>query len=261
MHRSYLKRLPLFGLLAILLLVGIFGIFGIAFAQGTPGGYVPLEQLPPLGGTPQAETPVGRYIEGFFSLAVGAATVLAVLLIVVGGIQYMASEIISGKEEGMKRMQNAIWGFILILSSVLILQTINPNLLNIDLRLEGISPATPPSAPPGYSYTWVTNVNSSEDRLCLDVRGVRQAPIADRFCSGGSLGKPDSSSFCCMLREPERPAPSGRPESEDFAVEDTAEIENYRTRCTTNSGTWTARCVFPREGTVCEILRYSCFGG
>lgn len=69
------------------------------------------------------------YLNIMIKIAIGVAAVLAVVMIVMGGIQYMTSELISSKEEGRHRITNALIGLLIALGAYLILYTINPNLL------------------------------------------------------------------------------------------------------------------------------------
>lgn len=73
---------------------------------------------------------LGKYLNIIIRLAIGLAAVLAVIMIVMGGIEYMTSELISSKESGKSRMTNAVLGLLVALGAYLILFTINPDLLN-----------------------------------------------------------------------------------------------------------------------------------
>ena len=55
------------------------------------------------------------------------------VMIVIGGIEYMTSELVSSKKAGIERITNAILGLLIALTAFLILNTINPNLLNVCL--------------------------------------------------------------------------------------------------------------------------------
>ena len=79
------------------------------------------------------ENALGQYLNIIIKLAIGIAAVLAVVLIVMGVIQYMSTELVSGKEEGKKRITNAVLGLLVALGAWLILYTINPNLLSTTL--------------------------------------------------------------------------------------------------------------------------------
>lgn len=61
---------------------------------------------------------------GAFKWGVGAAVFLAVIMLIVGGVQYMGSESLFTKGAGVKRMQAALGGLLIALASILILTTI-----------------------------------------------------------------------------------------------------------------------------------------
>ena len=66
-----------------------------------------------------------------FGLAIAAA--LAVIMIVWGGVEIMLSESVFKKDDGKKKIQDAIWGLLLALVSWLILFTINPDILKFKI--------------------------------------------------------------------------------------------------------------------------------
>ncbi|MEI7765136.1 MAG: IPT/TIG domain-containing protein [bacterium] len=113
--------------------------------------YTPLAPLPGVGtpgcvgddGKPCIETqkndttnpcPFGDYLNVMIKLFFGICGVLAVIMITMGGIQYMTSELVSSKEAGKESITHAIFGLLLALSAYLILNTINPDLLNACLN-------------------------------------------------------------------------------------------------------------------------------
>jgi hypothetical protein len=76
---------------------------------------------------------LGLYLNMMIKLFIGICGVLAVIMIVMGGIEYMTSELISTKEAGKERIKNAILGLLLALGSWTLLNQINPNILNTKL--------------------------------------------------------------------------------------------------------------------------------
>jgi type IV secretory pathway VirB2 component (pilin) len=78
---------------------------------------------------------LGSYLNKIITLLIGMAAVLAMVMIVMGGIEYMTSELISSKEAGKQRINNAIFGLLIALSAWLILNTINPDLLNTNINI------------------------------------------------------------------------------------------------------------------------------
>lgn len=101
--------------------------------------YTLLAPLPGLTTTLSDNNILGTYVPAIFKLAVGISITIAVLMVVIGGFQYMSSDALMKKEEGKKRIQNSISALLLILFAWLILYTINPNLIKMDLD---IKPAT-----------------------------------------------------------------------------------------------------------------------
>jgi hypothetical protein len=75
---------------------------------------------------------LGEYINTVFEVALGILMVLAVIMIIISGVEYMTVESIYGKSDAKKRITGAITGLILALGIFVILKTINPELLKIN---------------------------------------------------------------------------------------------------------------------------------
>ncbi len=92
--------------------------------------------LAPLGKFDRISTDnFGSYVNTLISVVVGLAAVMAVVMIVLGGIQWMSTDSISGHSEGKDRIQNALFGLILLLGAYAILNTINPDLVNLNISI------------------------------------------------------------------------------------------------------------------------------
>lgn len=74
------------------------------------------------------------FLAASFNFGLALAAALSVIMIVWGGVEYMLSDSLFSKDEGKKKIWNAIWGLGLALVSWLILYTINPELLNFKLN-------------------------------------------------------------------------------------------------------------------------------
>lgn len=97
--------------------------------------YVPLAKIP---GLPEEfdftdSCPLGKYMNIMINAFIGIVAVIAMIMIVMGGINYVMSDLVTSKEEAKSGIQNAILGLIMALTCYLILNTINPSLLNICL--------------------------------------------------------------------------------------------------------------------------------
>lgn len=73
------------------------------------------------------------YLNAMIKIFIGICAVLAVIMIILGGLEYMTSELISSKEHGRERIVHAVFGLILALGAWTILNQINPELLKADL--------------------------------------------------------------------------------------------------------------------------------
>lgn len=88
---------------------------------------------------PSGTNALGTYLNLMLEAFIGICAVLSVIMIVIGGIEYMTSELISGKEEGKERIREALLGLLIALGSYALLNTINPDLLNSDPSIKDIS--------------------------------------------------------------------------------------------------------------------------
>lgn len=89
---------------------------------------------------------LAQYISGIYRLSVGLGAILASIMIVYGGFRYMLSASAPGVSDGKTIIQDAVIGLVVLLSSFLILKTINPKLVEMSpLRIQRVQPI-PPSA-------------------------------------------------------------------------------------------------------------------
>ena len=88
----------------------------------------------------QEKTPINpeQYLPFLFDLLIGISALLAIVMIVVGGITYMTSDVFSQKSHGKETITNALWGLLLVISAYMILYTVNPDLLKFKLHFEPI---------------------------------------------------------------------------------------------------------------------------
>ncbi len=129
----YMFSLPLFAILLALLPT-------TALAQST---YRLLAPLGPLTG----DVTLTGYLEGIMMVIIGVAGILAVVMIVICGIQMIGSPSVSQKSASKTCITNAIFGLILAFSSWLVLNTINTQLLSSEVTLPTLPVAETPTAP------------------------------------------------------------------------------------------------------------------
>ncbi len=125
-----LKRLLFLSLVLSMTLLLFLPIF--VYAKET---FIPLTN----GGIPgiQSGTSFNDFLNATFKLGLAVAATLAVVMITIGGLQYMTTDSIFDKSEGKEKIQNAVVGLLIALLIWLILFTINPNLLKFDINISG----------------------------------------------------------------------------------------------------------------------------
>jgi hypothetical protein len=74
-----------------------------------------------------------QYVQAIYNLAISVGALLAVIQIIFAGVEYMFSDVVTSKSAAIKRIRGSLLGLLIIISAVLLLQTINPDLLNLDI--------------------------------------------------------------------------------------------------------------------------------
>jgi len=100
--------------------------------EDRPNGYkllAPIGNLDFVSYDPGEDNFVGNYLAIIFKLAIGIISALAVIMLIVAGIQYMGEDSIFGKTKAKNQMTNAILGLLIALGSYAILYTISPDLI------------------------------------------------------------------------------------------------------------------------------------
>ncbi len=118
-------------------------VIGADAAPSTPtdGKYTVLAPLPCIeggditcpdgNGSLQPQVDFKTYVQYTINLLIGLSAVVAVVMIVWGGVEYMYTASFSGKKMGLEKVTHAIYGLVLILTSYIILRTIDPRLVEI----------------------------------------------------------------------------------------------------------------------------------
>ena len=78
-------------------------------------------------------TDLPSFLNSAFQFGLALAAALAVIMIIWGGVEVMLSESMFSKDEGKKRIKDAVIGLLLALFSWLILNIINPGILTFKL--------------------------------------------------------------------------------------------------------------------------------
>ncbi len=97
-------------------------------AVNKPKTYQPLAGI--NGITKDSEqTGLKEILNFIFTWGIRVAVLLALIMIIFGGVEYMTSDAVFNKEDGIHKINAAIIGLILTLSAWLILYTINPRIV------------------------------------------------------------------------------------------------------------------------------------
>lgn len=151
--------------------------------------------LQPLPGKGTEVSGLSDYLSWLFKFALAAAAFLAVLQIVIGGIQIIAggaSE--TARSNAKKRIQDAIWGLLLAFGAVLVLETISPGqFTNLNLAITPVIIEAPtPPGPPGVD--WVT-------KLADDAKTREYLKSYYIFPNKGPCPNSYNNTNCTMLSE------------------------------------------------------------
>jgi hypothetical protein len=96
-------------------------------------------------------TPLNKVLNQLFYIGLVAAIILAIVMIIRGGIEYMTVDSINSKESGKKRVQAALGGLVLAFSAILILNTVNPGLTSLNIVFKTLDQIT------GINFGGLTN--------------------------------------------------------------------------------------------------------
>ena len=128
--------------------LGTTGTSGSSNTGGGNGDYVFLAPLPigdnhGLLNKISTTNGLGAYLNPMIKIFIALCAVLSVIMIVVGGIEYMTSELAHSKEDGKNRIMQAILGLLIALGSWALLNTINPDLLNSEFNPDAVTSTVP----------------------------------------------------------------------------------------------------------------------
>ena len=160
----------------LLALIIVIATPALAFAQSK---YVPLIDIPLL--TQAGDTGFSGYINFLYSLSIGIAGLLAVIKIIVAGVKYMFSDVITDKGSAKKEIQGALFGLLLILGAYIILNTINPQLVTGKPNFKAL-----PDRPDLVTRPSVTVAGQTADQVRADLAAGLDACLVTTTQNGAS---------------------------------------------------------------------------
>ncbi len=102
----------------------------LALAQ-EQAGYTPMVGLPGIGDGDQLSTQ--EYINALYILSISLAAFLAVIKLILAGVKYVLSDVVTDKGQAKKDIRTSLLGLALVLGAVILLNTINPQLTNLQI--------------------------------------------------------------------------------------------------------------------------------
>lgn len=122
------------------------------------------DALAPLPGFSDNPDHLGVWLKSLFTILIVIAGILALIMIVVGGLTYMTSDAFGKKTQGRMYIINALSGLVLALGAWVVLNTINPDLAsNLSISIPNVS--TNPDFEPEDS------VGEGVDQITLNLSG------------------------------------------------------------------------------------------
>ncbi len=151
--------------------------------------FKPLVGIPGVSGN----TDFNTYINALYALSISLAGLLAVIKIIVAGVKWMLSDVVTSKQEAKSDMQGALLGLLIVVSAVVVLNVINPQLTQTTLFVSPVdvvpltpggstgptsTPANPAPPIPSSTFACIPDPNGAWD--------CGQAEL-DCFNSGGRV--------------------------------------------------------------------------
>ncbi len=126
--------------------------------------YQPLEPLP--GFEEMQDLNFAQFLTTVFKILISIGAILSVVTLVYAGVSYILSEAFETKGEAKNRMKAALFGMIILVGAWLLLNTINPALLNFDLGSIGTKQGTTPQDLGNGSSNTQNQINIAEKNAC-----------------------------------------------------------------------------------------------
>lgn len=179
----------------------------LAFADTS---FIPLTQLPGIVGL--STTPsLPVFLNSLYKICIGIVAFLAVLQMIYAGWQIMTSSgSVTKNSEAKKRIGNALFGLVLVLSPAIVFGIINPQILSLNFDVSGLQSSLNHANTPGPSSVSWTDANASN--LAADTQRCA--------AEGGSVQR-----VCQKSGQPDRPIATG----ETCASGETAVIDCLKT--------------------------------
>jgi len=142
------------------------------------------------------------YIELLYRLSIAVAAFLVIFKIILAGARLTVSDSVSGRSKAKEDIFGALLGMLIILGAVTILNTINPNLTNLNFLQKAqpiivnpksgatSGPSTPINFKPGQNLVFVDEATYDlQSASCISNGGTGVDILVGETSSGGNVVK------------------------------------------------------------------------
>lgn len=164
-------------------------------------GTVTFKPLTALPGIEEAanSTTFPSFLNTIYKLAIGAGAVLAVIMIMIAGVQFMTSRgSVASNEAAKTRLRNALIGLLLVLSPTIVFGIINPSILDLNfgenlsgLKTQELETFTGASGTfrgaDTYLFENMSVFTANDNKRCTDAGGVLSFECRKKDESGGKV--------------------------------------------------------------------------
>lgn len=162
------------------------------------------------GVTTAGELNFDQYINAVYAVLISVAALIAVVKVIIAGVKYMFSDIATQKSDAKDDIRSALIGLAVILSAILLLTIINPNLTNFNLA--GVSTLDQYETPPSEVLSGLAEIEQSgtvtEPIACSCTNGKTKCSGSGVDCStaentcedkGGTFEQSGSRTGVCVF--------------------------------------------------------------
>jgi type IV secretory pathway VirB2 component (pilin) len=123
----------------------VFGFFFLSLAptlvHAASDNFVPLTSFGPALEFAKSDS-LPAFFNALYKICIGVAATLAVLQIMRAGIMYMGGDSVTETKQAREIIQNAVLGLVLVLAPAIIFSIINPDILNLKIGFDKLTPSS-----------------------------------------------------------------------------------------------------------------------
>jgi hypothetical protein len=149
----------------VVMVVALFGVSAVGvWAEPDPSSFT--IEYPEF--VEDSHQKPAEFVQNFYLYALSISGTLAVVMIVFGGVKYVASAgNVSARTDALDIIKSAVWGIVLLGGAYLILNTIDPQLTQLKDPTLGPIPAIPTSTPESALPINISYVIDVSDELVV----------------------------------------------------------------------------------------------